>query len=35
MPLFPEITEEQVRYAATSLAEIAAAKPKKAKAPVS
>jgi dTDP-4-amino-4,6-dideoxygalactose transaminase len=35
MPLFPEISEEQVRYAATSLAEIAAAKPKKAKAPVS
>jgi dTDP-4-amino-4,6-dideoxygalactose transaminase len=35
MPLFPEITEDQVRYAATSLAEIAAAKPKKAKAPVS
>lgn len=30
MPLFPEITEEQVRYAASSLAEIVAEKPKKA-----
>ena len=30
MPVFPELTEEQVRYAALSLAEIVAQKPKKA-----
>jgi dTDP-4-amino-4,6-dideoxygalactose transaminase len=30
MPLFPEMTEEQVRYAASSLREVVAEKPKKA-----
>lgn len=30
MPVFPELTEEQVRYAASSLAEVVAQKPKKA-----
>lgn len=30
MPVFPELTEEQVRYAALSLAEVVAQKPKKA-----
>ena len=30
MPVFPELTEEQVRYAASSLAEVIAQKPKKA-----
>jgi dTDP-4-amino-4,6-dideoxygalactose transaminase len=30
MPLFPEMTEEQVRYAASALREVVAEKPKKA-----
>jgi dTDP-4-amino-4,6-dideoxygalactose transaminase len=30
MPIFPELTEEQVQYAASSLAEVVAQKPKKA-----
>lgn len=35
MPVFPEMTEEQVRYAANTLAEVAAEKSKKAKVLVS